>query len=65
MPPLVFLKYFFLQKVTVETESKHIQSRLPDGIFSKQKSQFGSILEGLGMENVGIYYGHLGYMYYV
>jgi hypothetical protein len=38
---------------------------LPDGVFSKQKSQFGSILEGLGMENVGIYYGHLGYMYYV
>jgi hypothetical protein len=25
---------------------------LPDGIFSKQNSQFGYILEGLGMENV-------------
>jgi hypothetical protein len=29
---------------------------LPDGIFSYQKSQFGKILEGLGIENVGIFY---------
>jgi hypothetical protein len=28
---------------------------LPDGLFSK-KSQFGEILEGLGMEIVGIFY---------
>jgi hypothetical protein len=26
------------------------QPGLPDGLFSNQKSQFGSILEGLGME---------------
>jgi hypothetical protein len=30
-------------------------SGLPDGIFSYQKSQFGYILENLGMENVGIF----------
>jgi hypothetical protein len=34
-------------------------SGLPDGISSNQKSQFGKILEGLGMEKVGIFYGHL------
>jgi hypothetical protein len=34
---------------------------LPDGIFSNQKSQFGKILEGLRMENVGIFYGQLKY----
>jgi hypothetical protein len=34
-------------------------SVLPDGIFSKQKSHFGSISEGLGMEKDGIFYGHL------
>jgi hypothetical protein len=33
--------------------------RLPNGIFSYQKFQFGSVLEGLGMENVGIFYGNL------
>jgi hypothetical protein len=32
---------------------------LPDGIFSNQKSQFGSIWEGLAIEDVGIFYGHL------
>jgi hypothetical protein len=34
-------------------------SGLPDGIFSNQKFQFGKILEGLAMEDVGIFYGHL------
>jgi hypothetical protein len=29
--------------------------------FQKQKSQFGQILEGLGFENVGIFYGPLEY----
>jgi hypothetical protein len=29
---------------------------LPDGIFSNQKSQFGEILVGLAMEDVGIFY---------
>jgi hypothetical protein len=28
---------------------------LPDGLFSNQKSQFGSILEGLAIENFGIF----------
>jgi hypothetical protein len=32
---------------------------LPDGLFSNRKSQFGLILEGLGMENVDIFYDHL------
>jgi hypothetical protein len=36
-------------------------SGLPDGIFSDQKSQFGQILEGLRIENVGICYGHWAY----
>jgi hypothetical protein len=30
-------------------------------LFSNQKSQLGKILEGLGMENAGIFYGHLEY----
>jgi hypothetical protein len=34
---------------------------LPDGLFSNQKSQFGLILVGLGMENLGIFYNHLVY----
>jgi hypothetical protein len=34
---------------------------LPDGLFLKQKSQFGKILEGLRLENVNIFYGHLEY----
>jgi hypothetical protein len=32
---------------------------LPDGLFSNQKSKFGQILEGLAMEDVGIFYGRL------
>jgi hypothetical protein len=35
-----------------------LESGLPDGIFSKQ---FGNILEGFGMEKVGIFYGLLEY----
>jgi hypothetical protein len=34
-------------------------SGLPDGIFAKQKYQFWYILEGVGMEYVGVFYGHL------
>jgi hypothetical protein len=30
-------------------------------LFSNQKSQFGSILEDLAMEGVGIFYDHLSY----
>jgi hypothetical protein len=32
---------------------------LPDGLFSNQKSKFGKFLEGLAMEDVGIFYRHL------
>jgi hypothetical protein len=32
---------------------------LPGGLFSNQKSQFGQILDGLVMEDVVIFYGHL------
>jgi hypothetical protein len=32
---------------------------LPDGLFSYQNAQLGYILQGLGMENVGIFYDHL------
>jgi hypothetical protein len=32
---------------------------LPDGLFSNQKSTFVYTLEGLAMEDVGIFYGHL------
>jgi hypothetical protein len=32
---------------------------LPDGLFSNQKSKFGYILEGLGMENGVIFCDHL------
>jgi hypothetical protein len=34
-------------------------SGLPDGVFSNQKYKFGFILECLGMQNVGLFYGHL------
>jgi hypothetical protein len=34
---------------------------LPDGFFLDQKSQFGYILDDLGIENVDIYSGHLEY----
>jgi uncharacterized membrane protein len=33
------------------------------GLFSNQKSQFGSILEFLRMENAGIFYGLFGAFY--
>jgi hypothetical protein len=35
------------------------QGRLRVHIFA-QKIQFGYTLEGLGKENIGIFYGHLG-----
>jgi hypothetical protein len=38
-----------------------VDSGLPDGIFSNQKSQFGKILEDISTENVGIFCGHLEY----
>jgi hypothetical protein len=38
-----------------------LEAGLPDGIISNQKSQFGSISEGLAMEDVCILSGHLVY----
>jgi hypothetical protein len=32
---------------------------LPDGLLSYQKSQFGDLLEDLGMETFGIFYDYL------
>jgi hypothetical protein len=32
---------------------------MPVDLFSNQKSKFGKILEGLAMEDIGIFYGHL------
>jgi hypothetical protein len=38
-------------------------SGLPDGSFSNQKSQFGKkIFQGLRLENIDIFYGHLEYL---
>jgi hypothetical protein len=34
---------------------------LPDGLFSNPRSHFWENLEGLGMENVVIFYNHLEY----
>jgi hypothetical protein len=38
-----------------------VWTRVADGLLSNQKSKFGSILEGLWMVNVGIFYDHLEY----
>jgi hypothetical protein len=35
-----------------------LRSGLPDGLFTNQKSKFGKILDGLAMEDVGIFHGH-------
>jgi hypothetical protein len=40
---------------------KKQRTGLPDGVFSNPKYQFGKILEGLVMEDVGKFYGHLVY----
>jgi hypothetical protein len=36
---------------------------LPDGTFANQKSKFWYILEGVGMENVGLFYCNFGTRY--
>jgi hypothetical protein len=38
-----------------------IGAGLPDGIFSYQKSEFGYILNGPGMDFAGIFYGQWVY----
>jgi hypothetical protein len=37
---------------------KGLETWLPDDLFSNRTSQFGKILEGLGMEKVGLFYDH-------
>jgi hypothetical protein len=39
-----------------------VDTGLPGGILSNQKSQFGFILEAFGMEDVGIVYSHQEYL---
>jgi hypothetical protein len=53
-------KFFFLA-LSALFSSPLASAGLPDGLFSNQKSQFGSIWEGLGMENFGIFYDHMDY----
>jgi hypothetical protein len=36
-----------------------LKSGLPDGMFVFKKLKLGYILEGIGMENVGMFYGNL------
>jgi hypothetical protein len=56
-----------LAVINLQMEEKNLflslgcKSGLPDGILSNQKSQFGYILVGLRMENVGIFYGNFEY----
>jgi hypothetical protein len=40
---------------------RHLAQGLPDGIFSNHKSQFGQILEGVSIEEGGMFYCHLVY----
>jgi hypothetical protein len=55
---------FFVQKTDEKLSPLFSKAGLPDGLFSNQKSQFGYILEGLAMENLGIFYEHLVYLFY-
>jgi hypothetical protein len=36
---------------------------LPDGIFSNQNPILGKFMDGLRMENLGIFFGHLKYLH--
>jgi hypothetical protein len=60
----MFEKDFFLLQVSHPFQSvfsdlfqgkSYFNAELPDGIFSKQKSQYGYILESLTMEDVGLH----------
>jgi hypothetical protein len=48
-------------KVTGKCCYLNSETGLPDGIFSNQKYQFWSFLEGIAIENIGIFYVHLVY----
>jgi hypothetical protein len=52
------------EQITALRDSSQLLSGsgLPDGLFSNQKYQFGKILEGLAMENLGIFNDHLVYL---
>jgi hypothetical protein len=39
----------------------YVRPGLPDGLFTNQKSHFGSILEGFAMEDISALYGHSVY----
>jgi hypothetical protein len=52
---------FFERLLQERSQGMNRLAGLPDGVFSYQKSQFWYSLEGLGMEIVGILYGHLEY----
>jgi hypothetical protein len=50
------------EDVMVAAVDQRSGTGLPDGWFSNQKSEFGYILEGLGMKKVGIFYSHFEYI---
>jgi hypothetical protein len=60
-----YIKVFFQEvqrcrkKLSIWVDA--LQPGLPDGLFSSQKSIFGSIWVGLGMENVVKLYDHFEY----
>jgi hypothetical protein len=63
VPRTIFHQNFNgLEIILAEIESIIILSGLPDGILSYQKSLFGYIFEGLGMENAGTIYDHCGHL---
>jgi hypothetical protein len=46
---------------SISRRSIPLNSGLPDGIFTNQNPNLGKFLEGLAMEDVVIFYGHLVY----
>jgi hypothetical protein len=58
----VAIRKIYAEDSNEQSACRCFQSGLPDGIFSNQKYQYWYILEGLGMENFGICYGHVEYL---
>jgi hypothetical protein len=56
-----FVRYYLGKNIGTKIFFPDLASGLPDSLCSNQKSQFWYILEGLRMENAGIFYGHLEY----
>jgi hypothetical protein len=48
--------------ITTNVPRNTTSSGLPDGILSNQKFQFGYILLGISMQDVGIFYGRLVFL---